>query len=243
MTNFSYASRLRAAQDVLTVLKPMEDYIPLRQEESVEGMDTFIQSVVATNNSVTNLTKEKKLLVKERRDYFYTGQNSVMNILTALKANIKYQYGKNSGQIELLEEISKRMKSVRAEKAITNAPSSEDGTVTQQVTETQVVKQGEKTFASLTKNFNDYVTTVAAFEGYLPANELLKIEKLNELSEKLHSVNNEIALKLLELRSMKQQRAEMYDELRDRVKRIKLNIRAKYGANSSVYKQIRTKVV
>ncbi|MBK7096793.1 MAG: hypothetical protein IPH57_17640 [Saprospiraceae bacterium] len=234
---------MRAAQDVLTVLKPMEDYIPLRQEESVEGMDTFIQSVVATNNSVTNLTKEKKLLVKERRDSCYTGQNSVMNILTALKANIKYQYGKNSGQIELLEEISKRMKSVRAEKAITNAPPSEDGTVTQQVTETQVVKQGEKTFASLTKNFNDYVTTVAAFEGYLPANELLKIEKLNELSAKLHSVNNEIALKLLELRSMKQQRAEMYDELRDRVKRIKLNIRAKYGANSSVYKQIRTKVV
>lgn len=243
MANFSYASRLRASQDILTVLKSIEDYIPLRQEESVEGMDTFIKSLVETNNSVTNLNKEKKLLVKERRDYFYTGQNSVMNIFTALKANIKYQYGKNSGQIELLEEISKRMKSVRAEKAITTAPPSEDGTVTQQVTETQVVKQGEKTFASLTKNFNDYVTTVAAFEGYLPANELFKIEKLNELSEKLHSVNNEIALKLLELRSKKQQRAEMYDELKDRVRRIKLNIRAKYGANSSVYKQIRTKLV
>lgn len=243
MANFSYASRLRASQDILTVLKSIEDYIPLRQEESVEGMDTFIKSLVETNNSVTNLNKEKKLLVKERRDYFYTGQNSVMNIFTALKANIKYQYGKNSGQIELLEEISKRMKSVRAEKAITAAPPSEDGTVTQQVTETQVVKQGEKTFASLTKNFNDYVTTVAAFEGYLPANELFKIEKLNELSEKLHSVNNEIALKLLELRSMKHQRAEMYDELKDRVRRIKLNIRAKYGANSSVYKQIRTKIV
>ena len=243
MANFSYASRLRASQDILTVLKSIEDYIPLRQEESVEGMDTFIKSLVETNNSVTNLNKEKKLLVKERRDYFYTGQNSVMNIFTALKANIKYQYGKNSGQIELLEEISKRMKSVRAEKAITAAPPSEDGTVTQQVTETQVVKQGEKTFASLTKNFNDYVTTVAAFEGYLPANELFKIEKLNELSEKLHSVNNEIALKLLELRSKKQQRAEMYDELKDRVRRIKLNIRAKYGANSSVYKQIRTKLV
>ena len=243
MSNFSFASRLRASQDVLEVLRSIEDYIPLRQEESVEGMDTFIKSLVETNNSVTNLNKEKKLLVKERRDYFYTGQNSVMNIFTALKANIKYQYGKNSGQIELLEEISKRMKSVRAEKAITNAPPSEDGTVTQQVTETQVVKQGEKTFASLTKNFNDYVTTVAAFEGYLPANELFKIEKLNELSEKLHSVNNEIALKLLELRSKKQQRAEMYDELKDRVRRIKLNIRAKYGANSSVYKQIRTKLV
>ena len=243
MANFSYASRLRASQDILTVLKSIEDYIPLRQEESVEGMDTFIKSLVETNNSVTNLNKEKKLLVKERRDYFYTGQNSVMNIFTALKANIKYQYGKNSGQIELLEEISKRMKSVRAEKAITAAPPSEDGTVNQQVTETQVVKQGEKTFASLTKNFNDYVTTVAAFEGYLPANELFKIEKLNELSEKLHSVNNEIALKLLELRSKKQQRAEMYDELKDRVRRIKLNIRAKYGANSSVYKQIRTKLV
>jgi hypothetical protein len=243
MANFSYASRLRASQDILTVLKSIEDYIPLRQEESVEGMDTFIKSLVETNNSVTNLNKEKKLLVKERRDYFYTGQNSVMNIFTALKANIKYQYGKNSGQIELLEEISKRMKSVRVEKAITAAPPSEDGTVNQQVTETQVVKQGEKTFASLTKNFNDYVTTVAAFEGYLPANALFKIEKMNELSEKLHSVNNEIALKLLELRSMKQQRAEMYDELKDRVRRIKLNIRAKYGANSSVYKQIRTKIV
>ncbi|MBK7096852.1 MAG: hypothetical protein IPH57_17975 [Saprospiraceae bacterium] len=50
MSNFSYASRLRAAQDVLTVLKPMEDYIPLRQEESVEGIDTFIKSLVETNN-------------------------------------------------------------------------------------------------------------------------------------------------------------------------------------------------
>ncbi|MBK7096851.1 MAG: hypothetical protein IPH57_17970 [Saprospiraceae bacterium] len=74
------------------------------------------------------------------------------------------------------------MKSVRAEKAIITAPPSEDGTVTQQVSQTQVVKQGEKTFASLTKTSMITLLQLQHLKVIFLQNELLKIEKLNELS-------------------------------------------------------------
>lgn len=241
MTNFSFASRLRAAQDTLTVLKSREDYIPLRQEESKEGFENLINTVIVANTSITNLQKEKKLLVKERRDHFYTGTESVMNIISTLKTNVKYQFGKNSGQLELLNEIAARMKSVRAE--ISEPANSESESVTEQNAKTRTVKHGEKTFASLTKIFNDFVTTIASFGGFSPANELFKIENLNTLSAKLTKFNDDIELKLLEIRTGILHRSELYNELKDREARIKLSVKAQYGANSSIYMQIRTKKV
>lgn len=241
MGNFSHAARLRAAQDTLTVLKSREDYIPLRQEESKEGLETLINAVIVANTSIINLQKEKKLLIKERRDHFYTGTESVMNIISTLKTNVKYQFGKNSGQLELLKEISARMNSVRVE--ITEATASEPGSGTEQTAKTRVVKPGEKTFASLTKIFNDFVTTIASFGGFSPSNELFRIDNLNSLSAKLTKFNDDIELKLLEIRSGVHTRKELYKELTDRVARIKLSVKAQYGANSSIYMQIRTKKV
>ncbi len=241
MTNFSFASRLRAAQDTLTVLKSREDYIPLRQEESKEGFENLINTVIVANTSITNLQKEKKLLIKERYDLFYTGSESVMNIITTLKTNVKYQFGKKSGQLELLNEISARMKSVRAE--ITEPANSDPESGTEQIVTTRVVKHGERTFASLTKIFNDFVTTIASFGGFSPANELFRIDNLNIISAKLTKFNDDIELKLLEIRTGIQHRSELYNELKDREARIKLSVKAQYGANSSIYMQIRTKKV
>lgn len=241
MTNFSFASRLRAAQDTLTVLKSREDYIPLRQTESKEGFENLINAVIDANTSIINLEKEKKLLVKDRSDHFYTGSESVMNIISTLKTNVKYQFGKNSGQLELLNEIAARMKSVRVE--ITETPGSEPESGTGQNAKTRTVKSGEKTFASLTKIFNDFVTTIASYGGFSPANELFRIENLNSLSAKLTKFNDDIELKLLEIRTGKQNRLELYKELKDREARIKLSVKAQYGANSSIYMQIRTKKV
>lgn len=240
-SNFSFASRLRAAQDTLTVLKSKEDYVPLRQEESKEGFESLIDTVIAANTAIINLYKEKKLMVKERHDLFYTGTDSVMNIISTLKNNVKFQFGKNSGEFELLKEISSRMKYVRSQIPVTT--DSEPASETVQILKTRTVKSGERTFASLTKIFNDFVTTIDSFGGFSPSNELFKKDKLHSISESLTKLNDDLESKLLEIRTEIQNRLQLYVELSDRVSRIKLSVKAQYGANSSVYKQIRTKNV
>lgn len=238
----SFAARLRAGQDAVAFIESLTDYIPLREEESKESLNNYVMSVAAVNDSITNLIKEKKLLTKERMDIFYTGTNSVTKNFITIKANVRHQYGRNSGQMELLNEISYRMKSVKAEKVIPLETSAENTNAEdQQLTELQVVKPGERTFASLTKNFNDFVTTLESLEDYKPLNNSFTIENLKAIGTKLNKLNTEITLKELELRSRRQARFEMYQEMENRIERVKFSIRAKYGANSSVYKQIRTK--
>lgn len=239
---FSFAARLRAAQDVLAVLKIREDYIPLRPEESKDGLEALINLVISANDSVMNLTKEKKLLVKERRDTFYTGQNSVTKNFTAIKAYVRHQYGRNSGQMELLDEITQRMKTVKAEKAVTPETTAENAIAEgPQLTELVIVRSGERTYASLTKNFFDFLATLESFEDYKPVNEAFTIDNLKAIGAKLNTLNNDIALKELEVSTQKQERKTLYDEMTNRTDRVKLNIRAKYGVNSSIYKQIHTK--
>lgn len=240
MANYSFASRLRAAQDVLTVLKTLEDYVSLRQEESVEGLETFINTIITTNTSDISLKNDMKMLVMERKAYFYTGENSVMSLITTLNANIKHQFGKNSWQMELLEELSDRIKSVRIQ--VTTVTSDNPETESEEL-ETKITRHGRKNYPTLTKLFRDYVTTIASFDGYLSTSELFKLETLTALSDKLTLINDQVEAKDLEIASLKSKRKDMYGELKDRIKRIKWNVKSKYGANSSVYKQIRSKLV
>lgn len=240
LSNFSFGSRLRAAQDLLTILGDLEGYDPPRQEESLEGFRAFIDTVIAANKAETSLMKEYRLLVKQRQDLFYTGPNAIIRIFSALKSNIKWQYGNNSGEIRTLDNIITRMKYSRGDKK--NLTDAESATVSseQEASGSIPKSQGERTYGSLTKNFDDFLTSISGFEGYLPASELFTVDNLKALSAKLNSVNNDVAGKLSQLRTMKYQRLELYAQLKERVYRIKLFIRSKYGADSSIFKQIRS---
>jgi ABC-type Zn uptake system ZnuABC Zn-binding protein ZnuA len=230
-TNFSYGARLGRANNLNVIINEFKDYDPPRKEESKEGFQAFVNSLIQINQSETNLVKEYRMLVIERKEVFFTGSDSVMKKFIAIKRAVASQYGKKSAEVILLSSIKERMQKSRSLKVTPEVTGNE---------QRKPVSQIEKSYGAITKNFHDYVTTISGFTDYKPGNNDLKLDSLNAYLEKLNKVNDEIAQKMSQLTSIKIVRQAMYSELKERAGRIKLYVSSKYGADSDEFNQIRS---
>lgn len=231
LKKFSFASRLRRAQDIHAILKSFDNYNPPRTEESLAGFQAFIDSLVDTNNTETNLMKEYRMLVDDRKKVFYKNTHSVNKLFPALKSVVRLQYGKSSTELALLDTITDRMKYSKGVKSNEPADNSE---------QKKSVSHSEKTFGSMTKNFNDFITTISGFDSYQPGQDTFKIDNLKAIAVDLNTKNDAVMEKLTQLRVVKRERLDLYKQLSDRINRIKFYVRSKYGANSSEFAQIRS---
>jgi hypothetical protein len=233
MKRTSFASRYGRCLDVVAILNSKEDYNPTRPEESRENFQIFLNSLHAINNAETQVSREKKALTDARYVHFYNGQDSVQRFFTALKSNIGWQYGFESSEFKTLDIIWGRMISSGL---VSQNAGEISNSAEMPVTEGKKSRRNsEKTYASMTKNFEDFTITITGFQNYNPGPEKFKLENLNTKLATIFNLNSEIAEKKLQLTMIKKERLLKYKELKDRTDRIKSNIKSQYGADSDVY--------
>ena len=226
----SFAARIHRAQQLSSYIKDFTGFDPPRTDESAVSYQALTDSISIANQSETALMKDYRLAVNERQNAFFGKSNSVQSLFIPIKDMIKAQYGANSIEVTILESIIRKMRSSKVSRT------SSDPTNPEQV---KSISQSEKSYGSLTKNFNDFITVISGFESYKPSKDTLKLPSLQEMSEKLAKLNDTVSQKINQLRSVKADRLKMYDELRDRSLRIKSYVKAHYGVDSNEYNMIR----
>lgn len=235
--NSSFASQLRRAQDISAILKGLEDYNPPNQEDSLAGFQAYIESLIAINDSETSLMKIYRMSVGLRNSKFFKDKDCAIKLMAAARTGIKMQYGKDSYELALLKTITGRM-------IASTAPKAADNTAENNAEENSVTKKpgrsGEKTYAAVTKNFNDFITTIEGFNSYRPATDVLKLENLKAKSQELSALNDEVAVNLERLQDAKKTRIRLYSELKERTESIKSFVRVKYKADSNIYQKVRS---
>ncbi len=235
--NSSFASQLRRAQDISAILKGLEDYNPPNQEDSLAGFQAYIDSLVAINDSETSLMKIYRLSVGLRRSKFFKDKDCAIKLMSALRTGIKMQYGKDSYELALLKTITGRMIASTVTKAADNFAENNAKEIS---SAKKPGRSGEKTFASVTKNFNDFITTIGGFNAYRPATDALQIENLKAKATELSALNDEVAVNLERLQDAKKTRIALYSELKERTESIKSFVLVKYKADSNIYQKVRS---
>lgn len=82
----------------------------------------------------------------------------------------------------------------------------------------------------MTQFFNDIVNTLTQFPAYNPSTDTLKIAALQLTASQLTILNDNVAQKVLQLKSTRASRQNLYSDLKDRVQRIKSYVKSQYGA-------------
>lgn len=230
MFSKSFASLLRRGQDVSSILSELEDYKPPRNEESLEGIQNFLNTIVDVNNSETQLMDGYRSLTDERKSLFYKGPDSIMRLFSGLKSAAAWQYGFDSIEFKKLDTIWSRM---------INSPKVSEPTSEEATSEEKKPKRiSEKSYAAMSKNFLDYVTIISGFKDYSPGPDKFKLESLNAKLAAINAINNAIATQKSKLISVKKDRLAKYRELKNRTNRIKQHVASKYGVDSDAYQQI-----
>lgn len=225
----SFGARLRRAQDLLTYISGYQVYKPPRPDESIENLTILIDSIIAANATESVQRENYRAAVAVRQSAFTRKDGSVQKLLSPIKGAVDAQYGKNSSEATNLNSLIKKMRATKIIKAPADPTKPENE---------KTVSQSERSYGSVTQHFNDIVNTISQFSSYDSSNESLTLTALQAFAAKLTDYNNDVAQKTQQLKATKASRLDKYEDLRDRVQRVKAYIRAHYGIKSNEYKLI-----
>ena len=226
----SFGAKLRKSQDMVTYISGFTNYNPPRSQETVSALNELISSIIATNATETSQRQNYKQAVDSRQTAFSKNTGSVEKLLSPIKGSIESQYGKKSTEASAVNATIKKMRATKLTKAPVD-PAKEK--------QEKTISQSERSYGSMTNFFNDIVNTLTQFPEYNPSNDPIKIASLKETASQLTTLNNTVAQKVQLLKSTRTSRQNLYDDLKDRVQRIKSYVKSQYGNNSPEYNLIK----
>lgn len=237
MANYSeagFGAKLRKAQDLVHYIGQFDGYNPPRPEESVGGMNNLLSLIIGANAEVIHIQQLYKGAVTKRIQMYRDADLSIMRLLPSISGAIEAQYGKDSIESNSIKALIKKMRVT----GIAKAP--KDPTAGP---ETKTISRSEQSFGSLIQNFNNIITILGELTGYNPSNTQLTVDSLKTLSQEATNLNDSVAKYITDLKTVKAKRLALYNDLHDRVQRIKAYVKAQYGYSSKQYKMIRGMVV
>ena len=225
----SFGARLGKGQDIVQYSKGWENYAPPRHNESVEGMETFIQEVIEANRLQTASQQNYNTAVVLRQKHFTKEITSIDKMLSPIRGSVEANFGKKSIEAKYIGTIIKQMRKTKAVKLPAN-PSSPD--------EERTMSQSHRSYGSLTKYFQDIVISIVNMPGYVSSNPALTVEGLQQKLAEVKESNNKAASTLQIMKAARHSRTNYYEEMAERVRRIKAYVKSQYGIKSTEYKSI-----
>ncbi len=225
-----FGAKLRKAQDLVHYIGQFDGYNPPRPDESIGGMNDLLNQIIASNAEVVHIQQLYKGAVTKRIQMYHDADLSIMRLLPSISGAVEAQFGKDSLELESIKSYIKKMRSIRVPKA------PKDPTIEP---ETKTISRSEQSFGSLIQSFNNIITILNELTGYNPSNTKLTVDSLKTLSQEATNQNNSVAKYISDLKTVKAKRLALYDDLHDRVQRIKAYVKAQYGYSSEQYKLIK----
>lgn len=229
--SLSFAERLRRSQDLYKILEGFEAFTPPREEENLSGFQSFINQLSVSNQNVTSKVQDYRNWTNSRHETFFAGINAIKQMFYSISSVVASQYGYRSNEAALVNTFVNAIRYTRVTKASAEGENKEDQ---------KSYTLGKQSYATLTKGFHDLVTLISGFESYKPGHDEFTLENLKLILTKLNLLNDTVVQKYSDMQDAKRERREIYDELKDRVKRIKSYVRSKYGTKSPEYGKIRS---
>ncbi|MCO4293687.1 hypothetical protein NF867_12510 [Solitalea sp. MAHUQ-68] len=219
----SFGARLQRAQDLLTYVQAFPVYTPPRTEESIEAMTTLINQIHEINKSMAETSQQYKLMVKDRHSAFHSGPDSLVKVLSPIKNSVEAHFGRYSKESDSISVMIKKIRGVKI-----NPPS----TLSKSEDAVKKISLSQQSYGSLTQSLIDLTNSLSQLKGYKVSHTALSIENLQSRSQQLQTLNEQVAKRFVKLNSDRQLRDQLYQELTDRVQRIKAFVKAQYGTQS-----------
>lgn len=220
----TFGARLRKAQEKIEYLNTISNYKPPKNDYTVESLQELANNILVVNSKINTLLLDYTLAVEERSNLFKKGEQSLEKRLTIIRNFIQAIYDKNSRHYQIVNDLIHKMRPV------SNKKSSDE------LSEVEAtVSKSQLSYGSLIANFQELVNVLKQYSEYNPNNQLIKISELEILLEKLRDLSNRVSNNANLLRPVRNERQNLYNDLKVRFTRIKAYIRADFGIKSTEY--------
>lgn len=237
--NFSSAmpSRLSRWNSMITDLQGMQKYNPARQEDTIDSIISYRDSLVLADKKVSDAIMATRYARANRNISYNKGENSIDDIFKRLKTAVQSQYGKQSTEYTALNSTISNLKYRSSTVTIANTET-ESAENAQTDNNFKTFHYGEKSYGTILVAFSDVIHKLSAFPDYNPVNPLLKTDILTTKLTEITNLNNDVIAKRLEERSFRKSRSILYSEMRNRFTHIKTHVSTVYGPDSIEFQTI-----
>lgn len=224
----SFGARLLRAKELLSYIGNFNNFSPPRSEETPAAMAALITQIDAGNSTRAAAQQAYKAAVSIRQENFRTKDVSVFKLLAPLRGAVAAQYGNKSNEFNQVADLIRK---IRASRLVVSQSSTNANPV--------YISQSEQSFGSTTLYFKDLVDVVGQLPNFAPSNPNVSVRQLQQFSAGLDQLNANVANSFQQLQNARDGRHLLYDELSERVTRIKAYVKSAYGTQSREYNLIK----
>jgi hypothetical protein len=224
----SFGARLLRAQTLNNFTANFSNFLPPRSEESNANMQLLLDSVLAANAAESSAKQNYNTAVSLRYDIFRNSTVSIFKLLPNIRAAVEAQYGKNSLSFKQIDTIVKHIRDTKIARVAATESTPES-----------TVSRSEQSYGSTTQYFNNLISNLAQLNGYNPSNTSITVTALQSFANEVAVLNTNVSTTYQTLRAARNARNLLYDDLKDRVSRIKAYTKGNYGTTSQEYTLIK----
>jgi hypothetical protein len=222
-------AKLKRAQDLLVLVSQFQNFNPPRSEDQIASFSSLLDELLIANNTIAQLEEQTAISISQRQDAYRNNEFSVLKSLTLIAKAVEAQFGKKAKETELVLKIVRQMRPSSKKKA-TSTPISDGATDVKIIPVPKSIS--ELSFGTIIQRFRNLIETLGQLPGYDPSNPELKVASLSAKADQLLVLNNDVTLKMQNLKAARFSRTEKYLQMTDSAKRIKAYVLAEYGKNS-----------
>ncbi len=234
----SFGARFQNAQTIVTYLENLPDYNPPQATESVAVFKVFLETIKISNTSGSEYLQLYKAAVKARENAFKANSISLRKLLAPIRGAVEAAYGKYSQQTQAVGALIKKMRTKKytvKSPIVQLPPPGGDQVENQTQNAANSISTSQQSYGSLMNFFNDLITTLTQFNNYNPSNPDIQIQALQAFAASLKSMSQTLDQEYQKLFTERKKRLALYEELHQRVLRIKSYLRSQYGLTSEIY--------
>lgn len=237
MASFSentFGARIANAEAISTHLKSFTGFVAPTTDTSIASIDTLIKSLKTENSGIATKKLAYSTAVDVRAKLFFKTPDSVEKLLSPITAAVKAKLGKTSKPATDIAALTVKIRGEKKKKDDTPAAEGKESK------KKDPVSQSERSYGSMTQHFADIVATVTALDtDYAPVNDTIKVAALTTKIGTIKTANNNVTATYGALKNSVDSRQNQYEDLSEKIQRVKDAVKSQYGVGSTEYKLIK----
>ncbi len=226
-TERTFGARLANAQDLISHLQSFSGYKPNRKSESIADLEQLVADIKVANPAVVTAEKNYSDAVEARQQAFFKDGKSIKKLVKPIRSAVNSTFGKKSTESET---IGKLIAKIQGEKPVKIKDGDKEKTIS----------QSQRSFGSITENFSSIVTLLDnKGSDYAPANTDITVASLKAFVATLPAINHNVATTDAVLSQKRDSREALYNDLAERVSRVKDAVKSQYGEESSEWAMVK----
>ncbi len=221
----TFGQRYTKGRELVEYLETLPTYTPGNPDLEPANLTTFLDSIDAANSDAAS-----KLSVfsteREERNNLYKAVNGLIKRCSQIRDYVGsiHPDGKKSLDYKKVQRAVQNLRGTR----ISKKPPEGSGAKT--------ASTSEVSFGSMLKVGKDVLEVIKLVPGYAPSNTNLTVLDYTAFVTSVDVKNSLVAEKMEEYDNAVEARLSLYDELDDRIRKIRLALAAQYGKTSDEYK-------